>query len=88
MIENRKLTNTKVGIYLLLFFAIWSVRELVIQPVFLNPLDNIFSELIGAAIKLLVWTLPAILLIRNIFVPLVLHMIWSLFVIMLLVLVI
>ena len=64
MIENRKLTNTKIGIYLLLFFAIWSIRELVIQPVFLSPLDNIYSELIGEAIKLLVWTLPAILLIK------------------------
>lgn len=63
MVENRKLTAFKIGIYLIIFFAIWSVRELVIQPLYLSPLNPIVSALIGEAIKLLVWTLPAILLI-------------------------
>jgi len=65
MIQTPKLTASKIGVYLFLFFAIWSVRELYIRPVFLNPLNPIDSELIGAAIKLLVWTLPAILLIKH-----------------------
>ena len=65
MIENRKLTNTKIGIYLLLFFAVWSVRELAIQPVYLSRLSVVASEIIGEIIKLLVWTLPAILLIKH-----------------------
>ena len=64
MSEKRTLTPIKIGIYLIIFFAIWSVKELVIQPMFLSPLDNMIAAFIGAIIKLLVWTLPAILLIR------------------------
>lgn len=64
MTMGKKLSALYLIVYLIIFFGIWSVRELAIQPVFLSPLDNIFSELIGAFIKLLVWTLPAILLIR------------------------
>jgi len=65
MLEAQKLTPLKLGVYLFIFFAIWSVRELVIQPVLLDPLGNITMEVIGEAIKLLVWTLPAVLLIRH-----------------------
>jgi len=64
MTKERKLTFLHISVYLVIFFAFWSVRELIIQPVFLTPLNPIASELIGAAIKLLTWTLPAILLIR------------------------
>ena len=65
MIEKRKLTASKIVIYLIIFFTVWSIRELVIQPIFLTPLDNLTSAIIGEVIKLLVWTLPAILLIRH-----------------------
>ena len=65
MIEKQNLTPVKIGIYLIIFFAVWSVRELVVQPVFLDPLGNITMEVIGEVIKLLVWTLPAVLLIRH-----------------------
>jgi len=65
MLESPKLTANKISIYLLLFFAIWSARELVVQPAFLSPLDNILSELIGESLKLLIWTLPAFLLIKH-----------------------
>jgi len=64
MSEKRTLTPIKISIYLTIFFTIWSVRELVIQPMFLSPLESVLSASIGAIIKLLVWTLPAILLIR------------------------
>jgi len=64
MIKERKLSVFYITLYLIIFFAIWSVRELVIQPVFLSPLSDIASEIIGEVIKLLVWTLPAVLLIR------------------------
>ena len=62
---SKKLTAFHIIAYLILFFLVWSIRELVIQPVFLAPLNPIASELIGEALKLLVWTLPAILLIRH-----------------------
>jgi len=64
VIEKRQLSTLHIIIYLIIFFAVWSVRELVIQPVFLSPLSDISSEIIGEVIKLLVWTLPAVLLIR------------------------
>ena len=64
MTEKKKLTALHIGVYLIIFFALWSIRELVIQPVFLGPLNPIASEFIGETIKLLMWTLPAILLIR------------------------
>jgi len=65
MTQKRTLTALHIIIYLIAFFVIWSVRELYIQPALLNPLTPIASELIGAAVKLLVWTLPAILFIRH-----------------------
>ena len=65
MAEKKQLTVVHIIIYLIAFFVVWSVRELYIRPVLLNPLNPIVSELIGAAIKLSVWTLPAILLIRH-----------------------
>ena len=64
MIEKRKLTPYKIAIYLITFFIIWTSQELIIRPMFLNTLNSPTSELLGQAIKLLVWTLPAILLIR------------------------
>jgi len=63
--KKKKLTILHIVIYLVVFFSMWSARELYIQPALLSPLNAIASELIGAGIKLLVWTLPAILLIRH-----------------------
>ena len=64
MLEKRKLSAFKIGIYLIIFFAVWAVRELVVQPVLLAPLGDIVSEIIGTIIKLAVWTVPALLLIK------------------------
>ena len=65
MPEKRRLTNYKIAVYLIVFFAIWSVRELYIRPVFLNQLDGFAWQIAEASMKLLVWTLPAILLIKH-----------------------
>ena len=65
MNENRKLTTTKIVAYLIIFFAAWSILELIIRPVFLAPLSVLASEIVRSVIKLSVWTLPAILLIRH-----------------------
>ena len=65
MLEKRKLSPLTIVVYLIIFFIIWSIRELVVQPVFLTPLGAFPSEIIGGIIKLTVWTLPAILLIRH-----------------------
>ena len=63
MAEKHRLAPYKIAIYIIIFFAVWSIRELVVQPVFLDPIDIVAAEIIGAIIKLLIWTLPAILLI-------------------------
>ncbi|MCL2857167.1 MAG: CPBP family intramembrane metalloprotease [Oscillospiraceae bacterium] len=65
MTPKRNLTVLHIGIYLVIFFAVWSIRELYIRPVFLDSLDGIAFGLVESAIKLLVWTLPAVLLIRH-----------------------
>ena len=62
----KKLTNAKLGIYLFVFFAVWTIRELVFYPMLLEWLGNgVAFQFVESAIKLLVWTLPALLLIRH-----------------------
>ena len=61
---ERKLRVFHIIICLVVFFAIWSVRELIIRPVFLESLDGVVFGLAESAMKLLVWTFPAILMIR------------------------
>jgi len=64
MTEKRNLTVGKIIAYCLIFFAIWSVRELIIRPVWLNQFDGLTWHILESSMKLLVWTLPAILLIK------------------------
>jgi len=64
MAEKRTLSPLHIGIYLIIFFAVWSVRELVIRPVFLDTLDGIVFQIAESSMKLVAWTLPAVLLIR------------------------
>ena len=63
--NSKRLMPFHISVYLIVFFIFWSVRELVIQPMFLSPLDSVDSAFIGEVIKLLTWTLPAVLLIRH-----------------------
>jgi len=65
MVKESKLSVLHIGIYLVVFFSVWSVIELYIRPVFLDSLDGIAFGLTESAMKLLVWTLPAILLIKH-----------------------
>jgi len=61
---NKKLTNGIIFAYIIIFFGVWSIRELIIRPLFLNTLDDVTFQFVETGIKLLVWTLPAVLLIR------------------------
>jgi membrane protease YdiL (CAAX protease family) len=62
---KRKLGVLHIAIYLVIFFALWSIRELIIRPVFLDTLDGVVFQMAETVIKLLVWTLPAVLLIKR-----------------------
>ena len=65
MTEKRKLSSYKIIIYCAVFYALWSVRELVIRPQFLDSLNDVSFQIAETLMKLLVWTLPAVLLIKR-----------------------
>ena len=65
MTEKRKLNIFHIVVYLIIFFAIWSVKELIITPVWLNQFDGLTWQILESLIKFLVWVVPAILLIKH-----------------------
>jgi len=64
MTGKRKLTTGKIVIYCVIFFAVWTFREIVVRPVWLNQFDGLTWHILESSMKLLVWTLSAILLIK------------------------
>ena len=44
MVEKRKFDAFHITIYLVVFFVIWSVRELVLRPVWLDQFDGLTFE--------------------------------------------
>ena len=63
--EKRKLTCKKIVIYCIVFYAFWTIRELIIRPVFLDSLNDILFQLMETIIKMSIWALPAIFLIKH-----------------------
>ena len=63
--EKKKLTWKKISIYCLIFYILWSIRELFIRPIFLDSLDEILFQVMESIIKISIWTLPAIILIKH-----------------------
>lgn len=63
--KNNSLTYKKLALYMAIFFTIWSIRELIIRPVFLNQLDGVIFYVVESLIKIAVWTMPAVLFIRK-----------------------
>ena len=64
MAEKRKLSVLRIGIYLVIFFAVWSARELYIRPDWLDQFSGLTWQILESSMKLLVWTFPSILLIK------------------------
>jgi membrane protease YdiL (CAAX protease family) len=65
MVTKRKLSIRHLIIYIVIFYTVWSLKELVIRGELTARFDTLTFEVITTTIKLLVWTLPAILLIRH-----------------------
>ena len=65
MVKKRELTVGTIVIYCVIFYFIWSLRELVVRPVFLDSLTGLPFQIVESSMKLLVWTMPALLLIRH-----------------------
>lgn len=63
--KSRNLTASKIAIYCIIFFAIWTVRELIIRPIFLDSLNGIVSAIAETLMKISVWTIPALILVKH-----------------------
>ena len=63
--NNKNLTAYKMVIYLVVFYSLWSIRELIVRPIMVDSLDDLAFQIVGAIIKLLVWTIPAVILIKH-----------------------
>ncbi|MCL1788777.1 MAG: CPBP family intramembrane metalloprotease [Oscillospiraceae bacterium] len=62
---KRELTVGKIVIYCIVFFAIWTVRELPLRYFLTDTFGETANAVTGTLIKLTVWTLPAALLIEQ-----------------------
>ena len=51
--------------YVIIFYALWIIRELILRPIFVDVFSGLGFALIETLTKLLIWTLPAILLIKH-----------------------
>ena len=63
--ERAKLSILKILAFYAALFAVWSVKELCLTPIMEGALGLWGNELCGGAIKLAVWTVPAMLLVRH-----------------------
>lgn len=63
MIREKK-SNSLAG-YVILFFVIWTIYELLVKPYISLKLSPITGTLIQTVIKLSVWSLPSYLLIKK-----------------------
>jgi len=63
--QDKTLSFHKILLLCLIHLVIWGVYAFVLVPVMKNSLGDLSYELVGESIKLIVWTVPAIFLIRR-----------------------
>lgn len=65
--QRKSLKPSVIILYIILFFAVWSVVELLLTPYLIKTIGNesVPEILKESAVKLLLWTVPAFLLIRR-----------------------
>ena len=61
---KKTLTNSIYIVYCVSFYILWTAREILLRPILENAFGDRANALIGTAIKLLIWTVPAIILIK------------------------
>ena len=64
MVEKKRLAVIHLVIYCIIFYFVWSIRELAIRPMLENSFGEWQNAIIGTVVKLFVWTIPAIILIK------------------------
>lgn len=62
--SNKKIKTVYLFTYIIIFYGLWSFREIILRPIFSGAFNGIEFVLIETLTKLLIWTLPAILLIK------------------------
>lgn len=62
MIES-KVNHHYIWAYFILFFALWCLRELWLVQ-YLDSLDSVSKAIISATIKMIIWVIPVILLVK------------------------
>ena len=65
MDAKNPIAKTALSIYCLLFFALWTLMELLVFPMISDALGTWPDAVICNIIKLLIWTAPAAFLIRR-----------------------
>jgi CAAX amino terminal protease family. len=63
--NSRKLNTGLIALYFVLLLILWSIRELFLKQLLINTLGEIGHEIVGEALKILIWTCPAIYLIKK-----------------------
>jgi CAAX amino terminal protease family. len=63
--ERAKLSLFKILAFYVIFLAVWSVFEIWLVPIMESSLGAWEQALCGTVIKLAVWTVPAVLLVRH-----------------------
>ena len=66
MVKNNKKLTIVLIIYSVIFYAVWALYELFIAPDLKRALgSDVFNVIDSAGIKPLLWTLPALLLVKK-----------------------
>lgn len=63
--QHAPLTNGKIAAYCAVFFTVWALRELVLRAPMDQALSPVGAALVGSVIKVLVWTVPALMLVHH-----------------------
>ena len=63
--ENARLRLFKILAFYIILLAVWFVREMFLRPVMIASFDSWGFEFCETAIKIVVWTVPAVLLVRR-----------------------
>ncbi len=64
MVEKKRLAVIHLVLYCIIFYFVWSIRELAIRPMLENSFGEWQNAIIGTVIKLFAWTIPAIIFIN------------------------
>ncbi|HEU4323327.1 MAG TPA: CPBP family glutamic-type intramembrane protease [Roseiflexaceae bacterium] len=63
LVSNTPVTLRRLGLFLALFFAVWTLRVVALSPLINPSRPALWQDLAGIAVKLLLWVAPVWLII-------------------------